>query len=714
MTLEKDIDTFLKATGYIIVGASTRPNSAGKVLADRFLASFPGNTYLVNPRGGELNGEPLYKSIDEIPAEAEAQAAVLVVAAKYTLDSVKALIARGVTHFIVISGGFAEAGPEGVEYQNQLVELVEEHGITIIGPNTVGVYSPKYGVDTVFLPEDKLDRPPDGKVAFFSQSGALVACLMNHPTIQATGVSKILSLGNSCDVSEVNALQYLEEDDDTEVILAYLEGFHHGPEFFKQLRHLTKVKPFVCIKSNRTAAGAQASASHSASVAANDAVCDYLLKVSGAVRCDSWTELFDTTDAMLYQPIPKGKNIAIVTNGGGIGVCCTDQLDLSGLNLAKLDITAQEYIDYKKTIPHHYICPEQGPVDLTGSCNVDDYVGALDMVLKNPGVDGVILICLTCVPNIDPHEFVEKISTQFKGNEKPIVTVCLGGKTDHIVFEGLSKEGMPVYESEERSVKAMMRMCQYGEYLQLEEKLAKEGETEIVLPPKNDAIQAILDNAKEEGRTSLLEPEAAEVFRQMGIPTAPSKFVQTADEAVSAWKELGGEGTKVVMKLVSPQVIHKTDEGAVFVGLKTEEEIRETAEHLINKFKDRDFRGLLVNSFVPQGMEMLVGAVFPLEPFGNQVLVSVGGTFVEVLPDNGRFAMAPCTRADARRMIDELPYQQILNGYRGAPAADRDGLSDIITKVSFLAEYPEIKEVDINPIIFYEGGYCAVDARIIL
>ncbi|KAL0225742.1 hypothetical protein P9112_013066 [Eukaryota sp. TZLM1-RC] len=708
------LGNYFDAKSYAIIGASTKPGSAGYVLSVQMLSSFKGDVYAVNPRGGEILGRPLLKSISEMPDNVDV--AVLVTAAKYVPDSVRQCLDKGVRNFVVISGGFAEIDEEGAKMQQQIVDMCREHGARVIGPNCVGLFAPKEGIDTVFLPIDKLKRPGAGEISLFSQSGALVAAIMNEliKGNMENSVSKILSFGNASDITELDALDYLEHDEQTKIIWSYLEGFKYGDAYLRKLRKISKTKPVITIKSNRTDAGAHASASHSASLAANDAVTDQLLAQAGCIRAKKWTDLFDCGRAFVNQPLPKGRRVGVVTDAGGSGVMLCDCLDDNGLQLAQLSEESRK--TFRATFPPYYPC--ENPLDLTGSAGVEDYVKAINIALQDDNTDAIVVIILTCVPNLPADELVSKLAGNFGNNnkpDKPMLIVVAGGTEDAEIKAGLTNAGLPVYDTEERAAVTLATMVKYNEFLQRNASLKE-------LPALNSSskmpeIDAIIEGAKKDGRKVLLEPEAAEIFRLKGIPTPTQSFVKSVDEAVSAYKNTFG-GEKIVMKLVSPQVIHKSDENAVAVGLKSEEEVRAVAEDYFARFADRDVRGILMYSMVPKGTEIIAGVVDD-PTFGSLVLCGIGGVLVEILNDVA-FSLCPTHPEDAKQMIGNLKSQNILDGYRGAPAVDREALADIVTKVSQLADAYRgvIGEIDVNPLISYQEGdstkICAVDARIIL
>ncbi|KAL0249410.1 hypothetical protein GEMRC1_004642 [Eukaryota sp. GEM-RC1] len=669
---------------------------------------------MVNPRGGELFGHALLKNISDLPENVDA--AVIVTAAKFVPSSVEACIAKGIRNFLVIPGGFAEIDEEGARLQQQIADMCAAVDARVIGPNCIGLYSPLRGIDTVFLPIEKLKRPGIGNISLFSQSGALVAAIMNElvKAHMTDSVARILSFGNACDVNELDALDYLETDEQTKIIWSYLEGFKNGAQYLRKLRQVTRTKPVITIKSNRTNAGAHASASHSASLAANDAVTDQLLAQAGCIRVLKWTDLFDCGRAFTNQPLPQSRRVAVVTNGGGAGVMLCDSLDDYGLELA--GISEETKATFRKTFPPFYPC--ENPFDLTGSACVDDYVKAINLALAEDSADSIIVVILTCVPNLPADDLVQKIISNFSGENKPskpILTVVVGGTEDGFIAESLSKSGFPIYDTEEKAAAALSKMVRYQEYLKSEESIKN-------LPAagscaRKPEIDAIIEGAKNDNRTVLLEPEAAEIFRLQGIAIPDRAFVTSVQEAIDQYKAKF-DNQKVVIKLVSPQVIHKSDERAVFVGVKGVEEVKEVAEDLFERFKERDTRGIMIAAMVPKGTEVIAGVVDD-PTFGHLVLCGIGGVLVEVLNDVS-FSLCPAHPADALKMIDNLKAQKIIDGYRGSPKVDRQALADIVVKVSELADAYRgiIGEIDINPLISYQDGdstkICAVDARIIL
>lgn len=707
------IQKFFDAESYAIIGASTKLGSPGYVLADLFSKGYKGKLFMINPRGGEVMGHQLYTSLKEVPQQVEA--AVIIVPAKYGVQAVRDCIDAGIRFITVISGGFAEVSEEGRKWQEEIKAMAEEVNARIVGPNCVGIYDPTTGVDMVFLPADKLKRPKTGPISVLTQSGALGAAIMNE-VMNLHGedwIAHMISFGNAVDVNEHDALQFFSTDEATKVIWAYIEGLRDAPETMRLIRNVSNEKPVITIKANRTSAGAHASSSHSASLAMDDAVFDYLLEQAGSIRADNWEEMFDIGRAVLSQPLPKGRNVAIVTDGGGMGVMCSDSVDKYGLKLATFSDAMRA--KFKETMPPYYI--SGNPIDLTGSASSKDFAKAMRLAVDDENVEGVILILLPCVPNVDVREYVELIGSEFGMKDgvdnrpsKPIISVVMGGTENDVVFDGMEGYGIPTYRSEDAAVKVLRQMVRYAEFKDREQEIAKLGLTHKK-SGRNDTVDAIIAKARAERRAVLLESEAREILAATGMVLPEGTFVKTPEEAVAFQEKVG---KPIAMKLVSPEVIHKTDEGAVLIGLKTKEDVESSARHLLEKFANRDARGLLCVEMVDKGTELMIGVNYDAT-FGQIVVAGLGGIFVEVLKDVS-FNLCPTHQYDADKMLENLEHQEMLNGFRGAPVVDRKSFVSMIVTISELADAykDEIKEMDLNPIIAAANGNWAVDARIIL
>ncbi|MHA1397542.1 MAG: acetate--CoA ligase family protein [Candidatus Heimdallarchaeaceae archaeon] len=461
MSMTTKLERFFNAKSFCVVGASTTPNKPGNVVAYNFTHYFPGKTFLVNPKGGELFGTKLYKSVLEIKEDVEA--ACIIVPAKYAPLSLEQCGQKGITNVIITTGGFSEIGEEGVHLQNQMNEIMKKYKMNVIGPNCLGIFSPALGIDTMFLPSSKLKRPTSGPVSIFTQSGAFGAAFIDQLSRLGSGkwVSKFISYGNASDINETDSLEYVGEDEDTRMILLYLEDFKNGREFMKKARKISLKKPIMGIKANRTETGAKAGASHTAALSSNDAIVDDLLKDSGIIRVTTWDQLEDCVLAFGTQPLPLGDRVAIVTDGGGAGVMASDMVSDCNLKLARFSPSVQKYLD--ETFPAFYATGN--PVDITGSATAEDYKIALEAVYDDPAVDSIVNICIPVIPDLDINEYISITKEIAKREEKPFVTALIGGEEADLATAKLLKEDIPVFSSPGRAVRALGMLTDYTKYL---------------------------------------------------------------------------------------------------------------------------------------------------------------------------------------------------------------------------------------------------------
>ncbi len=463
------VRAFFEAKTYAIIGASANPNKLSYHIVQNFRKNFKGKTYFVNPKGGDIDGEPIYRSISEIPGPVEA--AVIIIPAKFVPDVVQQCVDKGVNAIVVESGGFAEIGAEGKKLQDKLVEIIKGTNTRIIGPNCVGVLSPSNGIDTIFIPQDRVARPGVGPISFCTQSGALGSAILSAFRHEADGkwFSRFASYGNACDINESHLLEYFGEDPETNIILAHLEGFRDGNRFLKLAKKITRYKPVVVLKTNRTKLGATASASHSASVAANDEVVSALLKQHGVIRVNEFEELLRIGRVLKTQPLPRGPKIGIVTDGGGFAVSASDALEREGLELGTL---AQTTLDALRThYPPWYI--SGNPLDLTGTVTAEEFMFGIEQFCFDPNIDIVMMIIIPSAPEFDVYEFL-KLFTNFVINVKPkypesavkpLFAVSIGGEETQIINAKLDKLDVPTFITPDKAMEIIKYLVEYREYL---------------------------------------------------------------------------------------------------------------------------------------------------------------------------------------------------------------------------------------------------------
>ena len=505
------INGFFDAKTYAIIGASEKQGSLGYIISDNFYHKFQGKTYFVNPKGGQLFGQPIYKSALDIPEKIEG--VVISISAKFTVDALKQCLERGAKWVTIVPGGFRETGTkEGIAAEDEIVRLANEYKCRIVGPNCMGVFDPR-NVDTLFIGDRGLSKPKLGPVGLFSQSGALGTALLNELSgaTQENWISRFISFGNACDVDEKDCIDYFEQDPSVKQIWAYMEGFHNAPDFLRSVKRISQKKPVMILKSNRGNSGAKASASHSASLAADDAVCDQLLRNAGAIRCDVWADLHNIGTVLRNQPLPKGRRVAVVTDAGGFGVLLADSVDTFKMNLT--DFSPETVKKFRATFPPFYAC--SNPMDLTGSVKTHEFIEAAKLALDDPNVDSVIFAYQPGAPGLElPLEMAKTIEKNFGPGKtkKPFIVLEFGGKypDDDVIRDYLKQVGMSVYDGPEEGMRVLAKLTEYSEYLQRVQAL--KGETH----PSIDAslINGLVSKVANKGRYTLTEIEGYDVGRE--------------------------------------------------------------------------------------------------------------------------------------------------------------------------------------------------------
>ncbi len=709
------LDAIFSPRSVAVIGASTMPGKVGHDIFENILkGGYTGTLYPVNPSARSVLSVRAYPGILDIPDPIDL--AMVILPPKLCLQSVDQAIQKGVKGMVIVSAGFREVGPEGAEIENRIVEKCREAGIRVIGPNCLGVINPLASVRLNASFSARMPKP--GNVSFISQSGALCTAVLDFAADREFGFSKFISIGNKADVDELDLLRYLHADKDTEVIMIYLEELRRGREFIDEVKEITsgdRPTPILVIKSGRTGAGALAAASHTGALAGSEAVYDAIFKQSGMIRVESIDELFDFATAFAYKnlsslgkltkKIPSGNRVAIITNAGGPGIVATDMTVSSGLQLARFQPDTLEVLasHLPQTANIH------NPVDVIGDAAQDRYENALSAVIRDEGVDGALVI-LTPQSMTNSLGTAEAIARIARKTQKPILC-CFMGIVD--VSKGvryLQENGIPVFKFPENAAKSMGALYRYSKWLnrhflaQFTPKYDKQRASEI--------IQACIDA----GKTTLGELDGLSILECYGFKTLKTRLAQNAEAAADIAAEIG---LPVVMKIVSPQILHKTDAGGVMIGLETLDDVRAAYDRIVfnakNYSADAEITGVLVQQMATHGEELILGMNrYPV--FGPLIMVGIGGIFVEVFQDVV-FRLAPIQRNEARRMIRSIKGYRLLEGIRGRPKADVTELEKQVVSFSdFVANHPEIQEVDINPILVHpEGqGITVADCRIIL
>ncbi|WP_456442813.1 acetate--CoA ligase family protein [Caldithrix abyssi] len=699
------LNTIFYPQSVAVVGANKVPGTVPYDMLINILHSdFQGVVYPVNPREKAIAGVKAYKYVIDIPDPVDL--AVIVYPSTVCHMALEQCGQKGIKSAIIISAGFREIGGVGVEREQQLLEIAKKYDISFIGPNCLGVINTDSAVN--LNASFARQMPDSGNIGFLSQSGALCTAVLDYAQARHIGFSKFVSFGNKADVSEIDLLYYLGNDPKTKVILIYLEEISDGRALMRAAEEIIRKtgKPILAIKSGRTEAGASAAASHTGSLAGSDEICDAALRQAGIIRCQNIEEMFNLATAFAYQELPKTNRVAIITNAGGPGVLTTDAAIQEGLELARFseETTAM----FKKTLPK--TANIKNPVDVIGDARADRYSIAVSQAMKDPNVDGVFVI-LTPQSMTDIEAIAREIVNVAGRFEKPLMASFMGEKDVAVGIDILQRNRIPHYTLPEAMARSFA--AAYRFYRQLQQEMEEFRPFEDV---NNQLAQKILEEAKARQRRHLSEYESAQVLAAYGLPVVESHLAKSAKEAAS----LAGQiGFPLVMKVMSEQVIHKSDLKAVALNIETEEEAARTFDRLINNVKERlpdaAIDGVLVRKMIPAGEEVILGLKRDVS-FDGVIMFGMGGVLVEVLKDI-TFRIAPVAPSEAQSMIKEIKGAPLLFGVRKRAPKDVPALEESIQRLSQLAvECPQIKELDINPlIVLNEGQGCFIaDARIIL
>jgi acetyl coenzyme A synthetase (ADP forming)-like protein len=664
-----------------VIGASARPGSIGGELFRNILrGEYEGVAYPVNRAGEPVGGVRAYRAVGEI--EEPVDLAVICLPGAAVLAAAEDALTAGVPALCVISAGFAEVGAEGAARQEQLLELVRRHGARMLGPNCLGIAVSDIRLNATFGPKPL----PPGNVSFSSQSGALGLALLERATDRRIGLSSFVSIGNKADVSSNDLLEYWQDDLTTELVLLYLESFGNPRKFARVARRLARTKPILAMKSGRTASGARAASSHTAALAGSEAAVDALFHQAGVLRLDSLEELLDVTSLLSGQPIPAGRRVAVVTNAGGLGILCADACEAAGLTLPPLSERTQE--ELRAVVPAE--ASLANPVDLLGSAVGSTYEAALPPLLRDPGIDALIVLFVPPVV-AGAEEIADAIASSVGRSDfvdKPVLAcvISAGGTPDRLLSAPVASFDYP-----ESAARALGRAAERAEWLR-----RPQGR----VPELEHIDRGAAADVVAEGVAGWLgSREIRDLLDAYGVPLVQERRCETVEEAISAAAELG---YPVVVKTAAPGV-HKTESGGVAIDLRDADAVRDAATRIGPPF--------LVQPFVHGGVELLVGAV--QDPvFGPLVALGAGGTFAELIGDAG-FRLAPLTDVDAEELVLGGKAGRLIGGFRGRPPADAEAVIDLVLRIAKLVEdLPQVAELDLNPVIASPDGCIAVDARI--
>ncbi|MBP2030918.1 acetyltransferase [Methanohalophilus levihalophilus] len=687
------LDKLFNPLSVAVIGASRTKGKVGRAVLDNLMLDFKGKIYPVNPTVSDIHDLQCFPSIDAIPDKVDL--AVVVVPAKAVPAVMEKCGESGVSYVVVISAGFKEAGIEGSKLERQCVEIANKYGMKMVGPNCLGIINPLAGLNATFAAS--MANP--GNIALMSQSGAICTSALDWAEEKGVGFSRFVSLGNKADLGENDFLLEFADDPDTKVVAAYLEGVKNGPEFVKIAREVSAKKPIVIVKSGRTSAGSRAVSSHTGTLAGSDQAYNAAFSSSGVLRATSMEEMFDYMRAFSSQPLPAGRNIAILTNAGGLGILAADACLTEGLSLASFD---EETIE-KLRVELPAAASLYNPVDVLGDASVELYGFALKTLISDPNVHGVIV--LTSPQAMTDVENIAKTVTELSP-EKPVLCSFVGGTR---VREGLSildNNGYPGYQFPEKAVSSMRALCDYSDI-----KNHVYDNPESVEVDKS-AVSKVFNQAAWEDRR-ILGLESFDLLRSYGIPVIPTASASNAKEAVNQAEEMG---YPVVMKILSPDISHKTDVGGVRLNLNDAGEVERAYHTMVSDARrympSARIHGVQVQKMITGGIEVIIGMNRDVQ-FGPLVMFGLGGTYVEVLKDVA-FHLAPLSKKEAHSMMASIKTYPLLTGVRGERPYDIDAVADALCRVSQLVyENPELLEFEINPLmVLPEGQGCvAMDMR---
>ena len=691
---------FLSPKSIAIIGASDKRGSVGRAITSNIINGFTGTVFPISPTRDTVFYKKAYKNVLDVPESID----LAVVITKNTIvpQVLEECGKKKVKGVIVITAGFKEVDEEGKKLEQKLKDIAKQYQLKIIGPNCLGVMNlePNTMMNATFL---KI-TPKSGQIALVSQSGAICAALVEDASAQGIGFSAVISMGNKADQNEIDILEMLADHDQTKVIVIYLEDMGDGQRFLTICKDITrnKRKPVLVLKSGRSPEGAKAAMSHTGALMGSDEIYEALLKQSGAIRVDTMEELFDYATAFSKQPLPLEGDLVIVSNAGGPAIISTDACSKEGIKMAKIEDIRPKIDD---------VIPPWGssrnPVDIVGDADFNRFNNVLENVLAHKNVGSVITMC-TPSATLDYDKLAEVIVNMSKKYKKTMLASLMGLDEGIKNREIMADGDVPYYTYAEGAIRTLKAMLKFVDWINTPEGNITKFDVD------KGKVQEIFDTVKKEGRTNLLEEEGQQILRTYGFPLPKSTLAKTESDAAKAANEIG---YPVVMKIASPQIIHKSDAGGVKVGLTNDKEVesafKEIVENAKKYDKNADIKGVLVVEMVKGGKEMIIGSKH--EPgFGPVIMLGMGGIYVEILKDV-TFRLAPVTDREANDMISSIKTQKLLKGVRGEKPSDIKKLSECIQRLSQLVtDFKEIKELDMNPVlVMEEGNGCKIlDVRI--
>jgi len=693
------LDKFFNPKSVAIVGASRQKGKVGyEILKSMIEAGFSGKIFPVNPQSDTIENIKCYPDLTSIGQSPDL--VVIVVPAKAVANVMQECANLGVKAVVIITAGFKEVGEEGRKLEQQVIQIARQAGIRVIGPNCLGLIVPKNKLNASFGGT----LPVVGSIGYLSQSGALLAAILDMANANGIGFSKLVSIGNKADVDELDIIDALAEDDDTKVIAGYLENITDGNTFVGHAERISQKKPILLMKAGVSAAGAKAASSHTGSLAGSETAYEAVFERAGVIRCLSLNAQFDFAQGFAYQPLPKGNSVAVITNAGGAGIMAADAIEKLHLTFAKLSDETKHRLAEKLPPAANF----HNPIDVLGDALADRYEFALDIALDDPNVNSV-LILLTPQAMTDAEGTAKVLVDVVKRKPgKPVFASFLGAEKV-VRANAILREGkIPNYDSPEAAALTIKVMTEYVRWRARPKRIVR------LFPVNRHKVETIVERHLRQGVGQIGEAESKEILEAYGFVTPKDAIANTAEQAVNIAEQIG---YPVVLKIWSPDIIHKSDVGGVRVGLETSQEVMDAFDLMMfripKKVPNAKILGVLVQTMCSRGKELILG--MHRDPhFGPLMMFGMGGTMVEVLKDVA-FYLAPLTADEARQMLKNTKTYRMLQGVRGEEGVDIDAIAEGLQRLSQLVtEFPQIKEMDINPYMVGPEGTVpiAVDARI--
>ncbi|MEW6504084.1 MAG: acetate--CoA ligase family protein [Chloroflexota bacterium] len=688
---------FFAPRGVAIIGASATPNKLSYgILRNMTLYGYQGQIAPVNPKADEILGLKCYPDITSVPDPLDL--AVIVLPAPVIPATLEACGQRGIRAVIIISGGFKEVGEEGASLEKQILEIASRYQMRLIGPNCVGTLDLYSGLNTTFIQ----GVPQKGGIGFISQSGAVGGGVVDYIRNKFIGFANFASLGNEADITETDVIEYLSEEEHTRVIAVYVEMIRDGQRFMQIARRVTPQKPIVLLKAGRTGAGARAVSSHTGSLAGSHAAYRAAFQQAGVIEAQTVSDLFDISMALAHQPLPKGNRVAIITNAGGPAALLSDSLAEHGLQIADLEERTRAALRSRLN-PAAQVA---NPIDMLGGAEPPEYEFALQQALADPNVDAAVVIL---VPQalVNPLEVAEKIIQVSASRQKPVLTCFMGEWSVAQARERLHSSGIPMYVFPEIPGRVLGAMLQYARW-------QEQPRFEASRLSKIDRSAAEQVLAQAAGQAALGEAQTRPLFEAYGIAVVDGQAAHSAEQAAEIAQKIG---FPVALKIISPDILHKSDVGGIRLHLNDPQSVREAYQEMLNSIAIRlpqaHLEGVLVERMAAKGQEVIIG--MRRDPnFGPLMMFGLGGIYVELFGDVS-FRVAPLTRREALEMIHQTRAGTLLSGFRGEEPGDLDAVVDVILRLSQLAlDFPQIAEMEVNPLRVFRQGALALDGRIIL